>query len=119
MQPRLPNPNRIVANPAALLLTLVVAACSSGNMEVSPRPDVEEAEELARTDWPTAINRSTQAAGCANDDVRVCSYYLPEHNGVRPCVIGYQICSDDTWSRCTEGVPQDAGVIVGADAGAQ
>jgi hypothetical protein len=106
MQPRAPRQSPTSALRTVLvLLTLFVAACSSGNMEVDP-PRAEK--DFEATDWPTA-SRSTQAVGCADDDVRVCSYYLPAHNGVRPCIVGYQVCSDNLWSRCTEGIPQDGG----------
>lgn len=104
---------------AALALLVVLAlstgACSSGNMEVSPRPGAEDEELLDQTDWPSASGRQV-VNGCADGETRVCSYYLPEHNGVRPCVIGYQICADHMWSHCTEGVLVDAGAAV--DAGA-
>jgi hypothetical protein len=46
---------------------------------------------------------------CANDEARACTYYLPEHNGVRQCVIGYQLCSDNQWGQCLEAVPVDGG----------
>jgi hypothetical protein len=46
---------------------------------------------------------------CANEDVRACTYYLPEHNGVRHCVVGYQVCSYNQWGQCFEGAPVDGG----------
>jgi hypothetical protein len=107
MQPRASQPNPIGAlRTGLLLLTLFVAGCSSGAMEVDP-PSAT-GEELEAMDWPTASSR-TQAIGCSDDDVRLCSYYLPAHNGVRPCIVGYQVCSDNMWSRCTEGLYPDGG----------
>jgi hypothetical protein len=107
MQPQAPRPRAIgIVRTILLLLTLLVAACSSGAMEVDPPSGADE--NLEQTDWePTS--RRTQSIGCADDEVRVCNVYLPEHNGVRPCVVGYQVCERNAWSRCTEGVPQDAG----------
>lgn len=106
MQPRDSHQNPTGAlRTVLLLLTLFVAACSSGAMEVDP----PRAEKDFEGTWPNA-SRSTQSVGCADDDVRVCNYYLPAHNGVRPCIVGYQVCSDNMWSRCIEGVLQDGGV---------
>jgi hypothetical protein len=86
-------------------------------MDVDPPRARVADEDAGHTNWEPA-SRRLQSIGCSEGDVRGCSYYLPEHNGVRPCIVGYQVCSDDRWSHCTEGVPQDAGADRRSDAGA-
>lgn len=103
-------------------MTLLASACSSGGMQVPPRldetlPKSEEPEttgppqDTREPDPEAALPQASAALllSCANDEVRVCTFYLPEHNGVRQCVVGYQLCSDDEWSPCLEGVTVDGG----------
>jgi hypothetical protein len=92
-------------------------------MQTPPRPD----DAVARTEdsdpashpplgpqEPGSEGDLPQASAalqlsCAHNEVRACTYYLPEHNGVRQCVVGYQVCSDNEWSPCLEGVAVDGG----------
>jgi hypothetical protein len=116
------QPTVIVVLP---VMTLLTSACSSSALETAPRPgettpispesDPSEPVLDARAPDPQQDTPQASAAlllSCAHGDVRACTYYLPEHNGVRQCVIGYQICSDGEWSPCVEGATEDGGAPV-------
>lgn len=100
-------------------MTLLASACSSGGMQTAPRleaPSNSEEPDTPPLDTrepdPEPVLPQASAAlllRCTNDDVRVCTYYLPEHNGVRQCVVGYQVCSDNDWGQCLEAVAVDGG----------
>jgi hypothetical protein len=114
------KPSVIVVLPA---MALLAPACASDAMQprllsdetqpssedaAPPDPPPAAPEPDPRTDRPQA-SAAALILGCANDEVRACTYYLPEHNGVRQCVIGYQLCSDNEWGQCLEGVTVDGG----------
>jgi len=101
------TPQGIVSAAAAVVLSLVPLACSGGNSEIAGHP-IGQDDDLALSSQPNASGEVPNLR-CAEGDVRICSFYLPEHNGVRPCIVGYQVCEEEQWNRCTEGLPADGG----------
>lgn len=104
------------------MLTLFSNACSSSATEASPRldeapsrPEDMELDPEQAIDTPEAQAHTIAELllSCVDDEVRVCTYYLPEHNGVQSCVIGYQVCSDNQWGQCLGGGPVDGGSAAG------
>jgi hypothetical protein len=80
-------------------------------MDLAQRPDDSDVEPVrkAATETTTTTASGAYLVSCVDQDVRICTYYLPEHDGVVSCIIGYQICSDNQWGQCIEGVPVDGG----------
>lgn len=104
------------------MLSLLSGSCSSDTTQAPPR--LEEApaphtdadrHPTQEIDPPEDRPRATAALviSCVDDEARVCTYYLPAHNGVQSCVIGYQICSNNQWGECVEGVTVDGGSVAG------
>jgi hypothetical protein len=115
------RPSVIVVLP---VMTFFAGACSSGGLQSPPRldealpksaepettgPPLDTSETDPDPDLGQPQARAVLLLGCANDDVRACTYYLPEHNGVRQCVVGYQLCTENEWGRCLAAVAIDGG----------
>ncbi|HTM46787.1 MAG TPA: hypothetical protein VL137_17650 [Polyangiaceae bacterium] len=96
-----------MANAGCLVVTILLQiACSSSAGEVAARPHGDD--DMIT---PGATGHSSGASftdQCAVGQQRICSFHLPEHNGVQPCVIGVQTCVDRSWGRCMEGTLADA-----------
>ncbi|HTM44817.1 MAG TPA: hypothetical protein VL137_07675 [Polyangiaceae bacterium] len=98
-----PIKNRIVF---VLLLgfSLLAAACSSGGMEVAPGIGDGPATGGIQGAHDTNAADSTD---CTESETRICHNYMPVHNGVRQCLVGYQVCTNSAWGPCLEGVPEN------------
>ena len=80
---------------ATLLLCGTVGACSGANQEDPPPPTKDE------TTVPMVEKKSALGpTSCEGGTTRECTYYLPSHNGVRPCVTSEQTCVDGVWTQC-------------------
>ena len=92
---------------------LLWAGCGSPEDDRPPPPESAEADLFARHvanyDPVAADERDRFAFGsCEDGTSQACRVYLPEHNGVQPCFVGTQTCSDSAWSECNNAVLVDA-----------
>jgi hypothetical protein len=95
-----------MASAGCLALTILLQiACSSSAGEVAARPQSDDDMIMRGTSHSSGASFTEQ---CTVGQQRTCSFHLPEHNGVRPCVIGVQTCVDRSWGRCMEGTMGDA-----------
>lgn len=97
---------------AFIAAALLQSACSAGDGR-APRA---KGFDQAYGSEPTPAHSDAGLAVCLTGETKRCQVYLPAHNGVHPCILGYQICKDDTWSDCIEGNPGDHDTAEG-DAG--
>jgi hypothetical protein len=89
----------------------LLSACAGAPDGAAPPPSGDE-PALTR-DYSTAHGESVTGS-CEPEQTKSCSYYLPEHNGVRPCILGQQYCEDGVWGPCLENPVQpqpDGGTV--------
>lgn len=58
------------------------------------------------TGSPT-MNSAVGESGCANGNVQECRVELPEHNGIKSCFHGLQLCREGAWSSCVDTATLD------------
>jgi hypothetical protein len=93
-------------------LALLGSGCGSGAEDRPPPAPAEtdhETTDLARYDNSTADSRDVFASGgCEEGATQPCRIYLASHDGVQPCFVGVQECTDSAWGECGNAVLVDA-----------
>lgn len=85
---------------------VLAVACACGSSDDRPPPP---SNEVVDYDPTGGDGRDVYAVGsCAEGDTKSCRIYLPAHNGVQPCFVGVQTCTDQTWGPCGDAVLVDA-----------
>jgi len=96
---------------ALFTLAVLVSGCGSSSADRPPAPAEADPEttDLARYDSSSGDARDVFASGgCDEGAMQDCRIYLPSHDGVQPCFVGVQECTDSTWGECGNAVLVDA-----------
>jgi hypothetical protein len=92
-------------------LALLGSGCGSSADRRRPAPAQtdQDTTDLTRYDSSTADSRDVFASGgCDEGSTQDCRIYLPSHDGVQPCFVGVQECSESAWGECGNAVLVDA-----------
>lgn len=85
---------------------MLAVACACGSSDDRPPPP---SNEVVDYDPGAGDGRDVYATGsCGEGTTQTCRIYLPAHNGVQPCFVGVQTCTDQTWGPCGDAVLVDA-----------
>jgi hypothetical protein len=95
---------------AALGLLFVGAGCSGKDSPTMMTDDVTPGQNENSGPPIAAPSDDVEEGPCVEGEMRACVYYLPAHNGVHPCIRGFQSCGSGTWGDCIEGEMIDGGI---------
>jgi hypothetical protein len=97
---------------ALVTLALLGSGCGSSSEDRPPPAPTQtdrDTTDLTRYDSSTADTRDVFASGgCEEGATKDCRIYLPSHDGVQPCFVGVQECTDSAWGECGNAVLVDA-----------